>query len=53
MASTVLTGKPEGGMQDEVVDDEAETYLRAKRNIDTLHKAKKLEKQRPPGFKKN
>jgi hypothetical protein len=53
MASSMLTGKHEGGMQDEVVDDEAETYLRAKRNIDTLHKAKKLEKQRPPGFKKN
>lgn len=55
MASSMLTGKAEGGMlqPDEMVDDEAETYLRAKRNIDTLHKAKKLEKQRPAGFKKN
>ncbi len=40
-------------MPDDMVDDEAETYLRAKRHIDTLHRAKKLEKQRPAGFKKN
>jgi hypothetical protein len=33
-------------------DDEAETYLRAKKHIDTLHKAKKWEKAHPTGFKK-
>ncbi len=31
----------------EEVDDEALAFIRAKKNVDTLHKAKKLEKQRP------
>ena len=34
------------------MDEEAEAYLKAKRNVDTLHRAKKLEKARPAGFKK-
>ena len=52
MGSTVLTGGPEGGAVEEMADVDAETFLRARKNIDTLHRAKKLEKQRPAGFKK-
>lgn len=37
---------------DDALDDDAETYLRAKRHIDTLHRAKKHEKANPTGFKK-
>jgi len=40
------------GPTEETPDDEADTYLRAKRNVDTLHRARVLEKQRPAGFKK-
>jgi hypothetical protein len=29
------------------MDDDALAYIRAKRKVDTLHKAKKLEKSRP------
>jgi len=35
-----------------MIDEEAEAYIKAKRNVDTLHRAKKLEKMRPGGFKK-
>jgi hypothetical protein len=53
MASTVLTNKIDTHMPgDEMADEDAETFLRAKRHIDTLHKAKKLDKQRPAGYKK-
>ena len=52
MGSTVLTGGPEGAAVEEMADVDAETFLRARKNIDTLHRAKKLEKQRPAGFKK-
>ena len=51
--STLLTyqgGTTEGATEQQ--DDEAEAYIRAKRNVDTLHRAKKMEKQRPAGFKK-
>jgi hypothetical protein len=41
MGTTVATQEEAGG------DDEAETYLRAKKHIDTLHKAKKYEKALP------
>ncbi len=52
-ASTVLTNKIDThGAGDEMADEDAETFLRAKRNIDTLHRAKKLEKQKPAGYKK-
>ena len=30
-------------------DDDAMAFIRAKKKVDTLHKAKKLEKQRPGG----
>jgi len=33
--------------QEPVVDEEAEAYLKAKRQVDTLHRAKKLERMRP------
>lgn len=33
--------------QDPVVDEEAEAYLKAKRHVDTLHRAKKLERMNP------
>ena len=46
MGTTVATQEEAGG------DDEADTYLRAKKHIDTLHKAKKYEKAHPTGFKK-
>lgn len=48
MGSTVQTNQDNDGAG----DDEAETYLRAKRHIDTLHRAKKFEKANPTGFKK-
>lgn len=35
------------GGNDEEVDEEALAFIRAKKNVDTLHKAKKMEKQRP------
>ena len=41
-----------GGAGETIVDEEAEAYLKAKKNVDTLHRAKKLEKMRPNGFKK-
>ncbi len=44
------TNVTQGG--DDAFDDDAETYLRAKRHIDTLHRAKKYEKANPTGFKK-
>ena len=34
-------------MMGEEVDDEALAFIRAKKTVDTLHKAKKLERQRP------
>lgn len=37
---------------EDAMDDEADAYLRAKRNVDTLHRAKKLERMRPGGHKK-
>ena len=37
---------------DDQQDDEAEAYLKAKRNVDNLHRAKKLERMRPGGYKK-
>lgn len=46
MGTTVATQDEGAG------DDEAETFLRAKKHIDTLHKAKKYEKAHPTGFKK-
>ena len=53
MASTVLTNNIDTHVPgDEMADEDAETFLRAKRNIDTLHKAKKMEKQKPTGYKK-
>lgn len=53
MASTALTNKLDThNPGDEMADEDAETFLRAKRHIDTLHKAKKLEKARPTGYKK-
>ncbi len=52
-ASTVLTNKIDTHAPgDDMVDEDAETFIRAKKHIDTLHKAKKLEKQRPGGYKK-
>jgi hypothetical protein len=36
-------------MPAEEVDDDAMAFIRAKRKVDTLHKAKKLEKMRPGG----
>lgn len=35
-----------------MVDDEAEAYLKAKRNVDTLHRAKKFEKMKPGSHNK-
>jgi hypothetical protein len=53
MASTVLNNKLDThNPGDEMADEDAETFLRAKRHIDTLHKAKKMEKARPTGYKK-
>lgn len=60
VGSTLMTYGAGGGTMlpnatgDEVgmADEEAEAYLRAKRNVDTLHRAKKLEKMRPGGYKK-
>lgn len=37
---------------EELPDEEADAYLSAKRNVDTLHRAKKLEKMRPGQHKK-
>jgi hypothetical protein len=57
MSSTLLTYQGNGGAGamatdgGDMGDEEAEAYLRAKRNVDTLHKAKKLEKMRPGGYK--
>ena len=34
-------------MGGEEADEDAMAFIRAKRNVDTLHKAKKLEKHRP------
>lgn len=34
------------GMVEEEVDDDALAYIRAKKNVDTLHKAKKMERTR-------
>lgn len=34
-------------MPQEDLDDDAMAFIRAKKNVDTLHKAKKMEKQRP------
>jgi hypothetical protein len=31
----------------EDLDDDALAFIRAKKNVDSLHKAKRLEKQRP------
>lgn len=38
-------------MGGEDADDDAMAFIRAKQKVDTLHKAKKLEKQRPGGGK--
>ena len=37
-------------MMGEEADDDAMAFGRAKRKVDTLHKAKKMEKQRPGKF---
>jgi hypothetical protein len=34
------------GPNSEDVDDDAQAFIRAKKNVDSLHKAKKLEKTR-------
>lgn len=46
MQSTLLTygGGGEEQPGERLVDEEAEAYLRAKRHVDTLHRAKKQEK---------
>ncbi len=52
--STILaaTNLTPNGVAEDLADDEAEAYLRAKRNVDTLHRAKKIERMRPGGYKK-
>ena len=55
LSTTLLTYQGGAGAvptDNEMGDDEQDAYLRAKRNVDTLHKAKKMEKMRPGGYKK-
>ena len=35
------------GIPEDEVDDDAMAFIRAKKKVDTLHKAKKMEKSRP------
>lgn len=44
--ATMTAAAPE-----EMADEEADAYMRAKRHVDTLHRAKKLERMRPGGYK--
>lgn len=43
---SLFMGGTAGG---EDIDDDALAFIRAKKKVDTLQKAKKLEKQRPGG----
>jgi hypothetical protein len=52
LSTTLLTYPGSQGAAEDLADEEADAYLKAKRNVDTLHRAKKMEKMRPGAHNK-